>query len=193
MAQLAPTKEALLGVADLDDGGIGRRQIHRLVERGALVRIDRGVFAHPEFEATEHHHLALVSLRCPDAVIALTSAAAFHRLGTQVPHAVWIALPPRTRAPKLESVTVEVARFSGSRLEEDVEEHLIEGVRVRVYELAKTVVDLFRYRNKLGLDVALEAMREALRDGRASVAELARIARRDGVAGPIRPYLESMQ
>ncbi|MCB9492527.1 MAG: type IV toxin-antitoxin system AbiEi family antitoxin domain-containing protein [Dehalococcoidia bacterium] len=185
--------EELIVAADLEDEGVARRQVHRLVERGDLVRIDRGVFALPDFEPTEHHHLALVALRCPRAVIAMTSAAAFHRLGTQVPHTVWIALPPRTWAPKLESVRVEVARFSGSRLEEDVEEHLIEGARVRVYGLAKTVVDLFRYRNKLGLDVALEAMREALRDGRASVAELAQIARRDGVSGPIRPYLESMQ
>lgn len=188
----APTKD-LVGVANLEDGGISRRQIHRLVERGDLVRIDRGVFAHPEFEPTEHHHLALVALRCPTAVIALTSAAAFHRLGTQIPHTVWIALPPRTWAPKLESVTVEVARFSGSRLDEDVEEHLIEGVQVRVYGLAKTVVDLFRYRNKLGTDVALEAMRESLRDRRTSIAELGRIARRDRAYGPIRPYLESMQ
>lgn len=193
MAQLAPTNESLLGVADLDEGGISRRQIHRLVERGDLVRIDRGVFAHPEFQPSQHHHLALVSLRCPNAVIALASAAAFHRLGTQIPHAVWIALPPRTRAPKLESVTVEVARFSGSRLEQDVEEHVVEGVSVPVYGLAKTVVDLFRYRNKLGIDVALEAMREALQDGRTSLAELGRTARRDRVYGPIRPYLESMQ
>lgn len=191
MGQLAAMD--LVGVAHLEDEGVPRRQVHRLVERGDLIRIDRGVFAHPDFEPTEHHHLALVALRCPNAVIALTSAAAFHRLGTQIPHGVWIALPPRQWAPKLESVSVEVARFSGSRLDADVEEHLIEGVRVRVYGLAKTVVDLFRYRNKLGLDVALEAMREALRDGRASVAELARIARRDNVSGPMRPYLESMQ
>jgi predicted transcriptional regulator of viral defense system len=183
----------LVGVSTLEARGIPRRQVHRLVERGELLRVDRGVFMPPAFEPTEHHHLALVGLRCPAAVFALISAAAFHDMGTQTPHAVWIALPPRRWAPQLESVKVEVARFSGTRLDEDIEDHLIEGVTVRVYSLAKTVVDLFRYRNKLGVDVALEAMREALRDGRTSVAELGRIARRDGVYGPIRPYLESMQ
>ncbi|MAQ17842.1 MAG: transcriptional regulator [Sandaracinus sp.] len=150
------------------------------------------MFAHPDFEPSEHHHLALVAFRCPSAVIALSSAASFHRLGTQLPHAVWVALPPRTWAPRLESVGVEVARFSGSRYVADVTRHLVEGVQVPVYGEAKTVVDLFRYRNKLGLDVALEAMREVLRSRRATLAELARVARRDGAYGPIRPYLESM-
>ncbi len=191
MTQAAPTK--LVRAAQLEDEGVARRQIQRLVARGDLVRVDRGVFAAPDFQPTEHHHLALVALKCPNAVIALTSAAAFHRLGTQVPHQVWVALPPRQWAPKLESVTVRVVRFSGTRLEKDVEQYRIEGGPVRIYGLAKTVVDLFRYRNKIGIDVAIEAMREALRGRRTSVAELARIARRDGVYASILPYLESMQ
>ncbi|MEO0321664.1 MAG: type IV toxin-antitoxin system AbiEi family antitoxin domain-containing protein [Myxococcota bacterium] len=188
-----PPKVGLMRVQELERAGTSRRQAHRLVERGELLRLDRGVFAHPGFEPTQHHHLALVALRCPQAVVALSSAAAFHQLGTHLPLGVCVALPPRTWAPRLESVRVEVARFSGTRLSSDVERHPIEGVALRVYSLAKTVVDLFRYRNKLGLDVALEAMREALAHRATTTAELARIARRDGALGPMRPYLESLQ
>lgn len=192
-AQTRDVADGLRAVAQLEATGFSRKQVQRFVARGELLRIDRGVYAPADFEPTEHHHLALVALKSPRAVIALTSAAAFHRLGTQVPHEVWIALPPKQWVPQLESVTVRAARFSGSRLLNDVEEHRIEGVRVRVYGIPKTVVDLFRYRNKLGTDVVVEAMRETLAARRTSVAEIARIARRDGVYASMLAYLESMQ
>jgi predicted transcriptional regulator of viral defense system len=113
-------------------------------------------------------------------------------LGTQVPHQVWIALPPRTWTPTISTPPIRVVHFSGSRYEEEVEEHVIESVRVRVYSMPKTVVDLFRYRNKIGLDVALEALREARRRRQGSLGELTRLAKAGRVLGAMRPYLESV-
>ncbi len=145
----------------------------------------------PTSSRPEHHDLALVAARAPNAVVCLLSAAAFHRLGTQVPHEVWVALPPRVWAPRMDTPPLRVVRFSGARYEGGVEEHEIEGIRLRVYSLAKTVVDLFRYRNKVGLDVALEALREVRRDRRCSLAELTALARDGSVLTPMRPYLEA--
>lgn len=163
-----------------------------MVERGELVRVHRGLYAEPGAGLSEHHDLAIVAARAPEAIVCLLSAAAFHRLGTQVPHEVWIALPPRVWAPTIEHPSLHVVRFSGARYEDGVEEHLVEGVPVHVYSVSKTVVDLFRYRNKLGLDVALEALREGLRERRCTLAELTHLAQRGRVLGPMRPYLESL-
>lgn len=188
---MADRKGALLSLGHLEREGISRTEVTRRVRRGELIRLERGIYAEPAFEPTQHHHLALVSARVPRAVVALLSAAGFHELGTQVPHQVWIALPPRVWSPRLESVPIQVVRFSGERYTTETEEHLVEGITVRVYSVAKTVVDLFRYRNKLGLDVALEALRESLRARRTSIAELTQIARRCGTLTSMRPYLEA--
>lgn len=190
MATADPTA-TLIPLAQLEHEGLSRMEVTRRVRRGDLIRLERGVYARPTFEPTEHHYLALVSARAPRAVVALLSAAGFHDLGTQVPHEVWIALPPRAWSPKLDSVPVQVVRFSGERYTSEIEEHVVEGVTVRIYSVAKTVVDLFRYRNKLGLDVALEALRESLHGRRTSIAKLTQIALRCGSLTPMRPYLES--
>lgn len=183
---------SLLSLRDLEDRGLTRMAVSRMVARGELVRVERGLYAEPGGALSEHHDLAVVAARAPKAVVCLLSAAAFHRLGTQVPHEVWVALPPRVWAPSIDRPGVRVVRFSGIRYDDGIEEHTVEGVRVRVYSVGKTVVDLFRYRNKVGLDVALEALREARRDRRCSVAELTRLAQRGRVLGPMRPYLESL-
>lgn len=163
----------------------------RRVARGELVQVGRGIYAYPDFEPTEHHDLALVAARAPSAVVCLLSAAAFHRLGTQVPHEVWVALPSRVWAPRMSAPPLQVVRFSGARFDGGIEEHEVEGISVRVYSVGKTVVDLFRYRNKIGLDVALEALREVRRERRCSLAELTTYARAGGVLTPMRPYLEA--
>ncbi len=182
----------LISLARLMQEGISRTEVGRRVGRGELLRIDRGIYARPDFVPTEYHDLAIVAARSPQAVVALLSAAAFHSLGTQVPHKVWIALPPRVWPPRIESVSVQVVRFSGTRFATEVQERVIEGVVVRVFSVAKTVVDLFRYRNKIGLDVALEVLNECVRERRASIAELTQIAKRTRSLTPIRPYLESV-
>lgn len=183
----------LVRLHDLERQGVSRVAVGRMVARGELVRVERGLYSTRRLAPTAHHDLAVVAARVPKAVVCLLSAAAFHELGTQVPHAVWIAMPPRTWSPQLSAPPIEVVRFSGARYDDGVEEHRVEGVVVRVYSVAKTIVDLFRYRNKLGLDVALEALRESRRGRRpCSVAELGRIAERSKVLSAMRPYLESL-
>lgn len=181
----------LFRVHDLEREGLYRVAVARTVREGELVRVGRGIYAVRGFEPTEHHDLAVVVARVPAAVVCLLSAAAFHRIGTQVPPEVWIALPLRTWLPQIAEPPIHVVRFSGARYDDGVEEHDIEGIRVRVYSVGKTVVDLFRYRNKVGLGVALEALREARRDRRCSIAELTKIAQRSRVLTAMRPYLEA--
>lgn len=188
----AAKQRKLLRLRELEARGLTRMAVVRMVERGELLRVNRGLYAEPGAGLSEHHDLAVVAARAPRAVVCLLSAAAFHRLGTQSPHEVWVALPPRVWSPTIHEPSVRVVRFSGARFDDGIEEHVVEGVRVRVYSVAKTVVDLFRYRNKVGLDVALEALREARRDRRVSLAELTRRAQRGRVLGPMRPYLESV-
>jgi predicted transcriptional regulator of viral defense system len=141
---------------------------------------------------TEHHGLALVAATAPKAVICLLSALSFHQIGTQLPHEVWIALDRRSRRPSLTYPRLHVVRFGGDALTEGVEIHRIEGETVRVYNVAKTIADTFKYRNKIGLDVALEALREAWRARRFTMDKMYLYARICRVERVMRPYLEAL-
>ena len=153
----------------------------RLARRGLLVQRSRGVYALAGHEFTEHHSLAEAAKRVPQGVICLLSALRAHNLTTQSPHEVWIAIDRKARLPK-----------SGAALSEGIEQRQIEGVRVPIYNVAKTVADCFKYRNKIGLDVALEALREAWRSRRAASNDLWKYAEICRVANVMRPYLESL-
>lgn len=172
--------------------GIHRHVLTRLVREGVLERVGRGHYRLPDAPVTEHHGLALVSGAVPDGVVCLLSALAFHGVGTQVPHQVWIALDRRARTPSLRWPPVRVVRFGGKSLTEGVETHRVEDGSVRVYELAKTLADLFKYRNKVGLDVAMEALKEAWAEGRLDVTRLTHFARICRVENVMRPYLEAV-
>jgi predicted transcriptional regulator of viral defense system len=141
---------------------------------------------------TEHHGLALVAAAAPKAVICLLSALSFHQIGTQLPHEVWIALDRRSRRPSLRYPRLRVVRFGGDALTAGVETHSIEGETVRVYSVAKTIADTFKYRNKIGLDVALEALREAWRARRFTMDKMYNYARICRVERVMRPYLEAL-
>ena len=132
----------------------------------------------------------VVGKQAPNAVVCLLSALQFHGLTTQQPHEVWIAVGVKAHRPAIAWPAVRVVRFSGAALSEGVENHKLEGVPVRVYGIAKTVADCFKYRRKIGIDVAIEALRDALRK-RVSVDEIYRFAKICRVANVIRPYLES--
>src|SRR5579859_3136746 len=177
---------------DLAQHGIAREYLTRLTQAGLLERTGRGLYVLPDAELTEHHSLAEVAKRVPAGIVCLLSALRFHDLTTQAPFEVWLALPPTARHPRSGSPPLRVVRFSGPALTEGVEEHVIEGVRVRVYNPAKTVADCFKYRNKIGLDVALEALRETWRARRATMDELWHYAEVCRVATVMRPYLESL-
>ncbi len=177
---------------DLEQLGIPRAVLKRLLERGWLVRRARGIYATPDHEPTEHTDLAAVAALAPNAVVCLLSALRFHELTTQNPFEVWIMIHKSAHRPALKHPPVRVVRASGAPLDEGVVGHPIEGVIVRVTCPAKTVADCFRFRNKVGTDVAIEALRDCLRQRKATMDELHRYATIDRVANVMRPYMESL-
>ena len=183
---------SVLRTRDLEAHGIWRAKLRDFVGRGVLQRVGRGLYTRVGGEAGENHSLAEVGKRVPRGVVCLLSALRFHGLTTQQPHEVWLALDGKARVPKTDSLPLRIVRFSGAALREGQEEHVIEGVPVKIYNPAKTVADCFKFRNKIGLDVALEALRETWRVRRCDISELMRYARVCRVANVMRPYLESL-
>jgi len=184
-----------LGLArprDLEQHGISRALLSRLVTEGLVVRQARGIYVAAHHALTEAHTLAQVAKRVPDSVFCLFTALRFHGLTTQSAAEVWIALPEKARRPRLDYPRLRVARFSGPALTEGVEEHRVEGVVIRVYSAAKTVADCFKYRNKVGIDVAVEALRDFSRMHRGGATELARFARICRVSRVMQPYLDAI-
>jgi len=190
---LEAVKQAgVLRPRDLDRYGIAREYLGRLERAGKLQRIGRGLYALPDAHPTEHRDLAAVAKRVPDGVICLLSALRFHELTTQAPHQVWLAIDRKARRPRMDHPPLRIVRFSGAALHEGIEEHVLEGVRARVFSPAKTVADCFKYRHKIGLDVAIEALREGHRSQRFSMDELWRYAGICRVRNVMRPYLEAL-
>lgn len=185
-------KRGLVRAKELAPQGVTRAQLDRFVREGLLVREARGIYAAAGHTPTAEHSLALVAKRVPEAVFCLLTALRFHGLTTQSPADVWIALPEKARRPRLDHPRLRVARFSGAALSEGIEGHSVEGVPIRVYSAGKTVADCFKYRNKLGVDVAVEALRDFSRKHRGGADELARFARICRVARVMQPYLDSI-
>ena len=176
---------------DLDAHGIPRIYLSRLCERGLLDRVGRGLYVVPDADVSEHHTLAEAGKRVPHGVVCLLSALRFHGLTTQSPSEVWLAIANKAWRPQVDYPPLRFVRFSERTLEAGVEEHSIEGVLVRIYNPAKTVADCFKYRNKIGLDVALEALRDCRRQRRCTNDELWRYAKICRVANVMRPYMEA--
>jgi predicted transcriptional regulator of viral defense system len=176
---------------DLDAHGIPRIYLSRLCERGYLQRVGRGLYVLPNADISEHHTLAEASKLVPRGVVCLLSALRFHGLTTQSPHEVWLAIGSKAWRPQVDYPPLRFVRFSERTLETGVEEHSIEGVLVRIYDPAKTVADCFKYRNKIGLDVALEALRDCRRQRRCTNDELWHYAKICRVANVMRPYMEA--
>jgi predicted transcriptional regulator of viral defense system len=184
-------RQPLVRSRDVEAWGLPRESLLRLYRAGVLVRLTRGVYSLADAPVSEHHSLAVAAKRVPRGVICLLSALRFHGLTTQDPHEVWMAIDFKARKPEVESPAIRVARFSGQALSEGVEKHAVEGVQVQVYSAAKTVADCFKYRNKIGLDVAIEALRDALRSRKATVDQIHRFAKICRVGNVIRPYIEA--
>jgi len=187
------TSEAgILRPRDLTAYGIPPNYLHRLYKRGLLERVGRGLYMLPDVEVTASHTLAEVSKRAPQAVICLLSALRFHGLTTQAPFEIWLAIGNKARQPKINNLPCRFVRFSDKSLHAGVEIHDIEGVPVKIYDPAKTVADCFKYRNKIGLDVALEALRDCLDQQKCTVDELWYYAKICRVTNIMRPYLEAL-
>jgi predicted transcriptional regulator of viral defense system len=177
---------------ELEAHGISRAQLSRLLNEGLLFRQSRGIYFTARHAPTTEHTLAHVAKRVPRGVFCLLTALRFHGLTTQSAPEVWIALPEKARRPRLDYPRLRVARFSGAALTEGIENYLVEGVAVRVYSPAKTVADCFKYRNKVGVDVAVEALRDFSRKHRGGATELARFARICRVSRVMQPYLDAI-
>ena len=168
--------------------GIDSRTLRRLVDNGAVERVARGLYRVADAEPTEHYTLAAVCARVPDAIVCLLSALSVHELTTQLSWQEWIAIPHKARTPRLRGLPVRVVRFSGAALRYGVVDTTFEGVPVRITNPARTVVDCFRYRRLVGKDVAIEALRDALSDRKASVDQIwraAEVCRAKSLVGPV--------
>lgn len=185
-------EHGLIRPRDLTERGLASIALTRLVRQGLLERVGRGLYALPDRPISEHNALAEVARKHPQAIVCLLSALRFHGLTTQSPFEVWLAIPNKARAPKMDYPPLRIVRFSGTALTVGVERYAIDGVPVRVTNEARTVADCFKFRNKIGLDVALEALQEAWRAKRASMDELWRYATHCRVANVMRPYMESL-
>ena len=184
--------QGLIRPRDLDEWSLPRVALTRLVRQGRLERVGRGLYATPGRPASEHGSMAEVARKHPQAIVCLLSALRVHGLTTQSPFELWVAIPNKSRAPRIDYPPLRVVRFSGVGLTDGVEEHLIDGVVVRVTSVARTVADCLKFRNKIGLDVALEALREAWAARRVTMDDLWRYAVQCRVANVMRPYLESL-
>lgn len=170
--------------------GLSRYRLYRMLDEGVLERVTRGVYRLVELPPISDPDLAVVAIRIPRAVVCLVSALAFHDLTTQIPHAVWIALPRGVETPRLDHPPLSVHRFARDAFEAGVEIHEMDGVEVKVYGAEKTLADVFKFRNQVGMDVVLEAL-ELYADRRhrdvEALLEYARVCRVERV---MRPYLE---
>lgn len=185
-------RRPILQTADVARLGLHTQVLTRLVAEGAIERVGRGRYRPAGAELTEHYGLALTAVAVPRGVVCLLSALVFHGIGTQSPSEVWVAVDRRARAPRVDWPPLRVVRFSGRALTAGVEEHRIEGQAVRIYSLPKTIADCFKFRNKLGLDVALEALKDAWNRRRIRMADLDDYARVCRVERVMRPYLEAL-
>jgi predicted transcriptional regulator of viral defense system len=184
-------KMGLVRPADLEARGVARAELYNLRDKGLVAREARGLYVVSEHPYTAEHALAQVAKRVPAGVFCLLTALRFHGLTTQNPAEVWLALPEKARKPRLDYPRLRVARFSGDALTAGIETHRIEGVEARVYSAAKTVADCFKYRNKIGIDVVVEALRDFNGRYRGGATELARFARICRVTRVMQPYLDA--
>jgi predicted transcriptional regulator of viral defense system len=181
-----------LRARDLAHAGIPRVVLTRMMASGQLERAARGLYRLPDVSSSEHEGLVTVARKVPQAVICLLSALQFHGLTTQLPWQVWIAMPRGSHAPRLVHPPTKLVQFTGEAYAHGIERHVRDGVQLQVYGVAKTIADCFKHRNKIGLDVALEALKDARSQNRVDYDELWRSAKVCRVASVMRPYMEAV-
>ena len=191
------SQRTLLRAADVRSAGLNPQLLVKLHGNGRLRRVARGIYALPdvqfkEAQFTEHQTLAEVCQRVPKAVVCLLSALQLHDVGTQLPHQVWIALPEATQTPRLIYPPLRTVRLRGAAYSEGIETVMANGAPIRTYNVAKTLTDCFKFRNKTGLDVALEALKDAWRQRKATMADISHFAQINRVARVMQPYLETL-
>lgn len=182
----------LVRARDLAEKGIPRQYLATACDRGLLERVDRGLYVLPGALQTEHRSLVEVCARVPNGVICLLSALQYHGLTAQSPYEVWVAIGESSKVPKLATVQLRIARFSEATLTAGIQTRLLDGAELRVFNPAKTVADCFKYRNKIGVDVAVEALRDYLRLRQGAIDDLVEYARICRVERVMDPYMEAL-
>lgn len=186
-------QQGLLRASDLDTIGVPRVVLSRLTTSGQLERVGRGLYRLPGSAVSEHESLATIAVKVPQAVFCLLTALQFHELTTQLPRQIWIAMPRGSHVPRIDYPPLKMVQMAGDTYSAGIEEHERDGVKLRVYGIAKTVADCFKHRNKIGLDVALEALKEVCAKRKASADDLWRYAKICRVANVMRPYMEAIE
>ncbi len=184
-------EKKLVRAGYLDSYGIPRHCLASLVASGEIERISRGVYAVVDSDVSSNRTLAEAAIRVPRGTVCLLSALRFHNFTTQIPSRVWLAIDANSWSPQESEIPLRIVRFSGESFTAGVEEHVIEQVPVKIYSAAKTVADCFKFRNKIGLDIALEALRESLREKKCTVDDIWKYSKICRVSNVIRPYLEA--
>lgn len=185
-------KGSLLRAKDIHAQGIPNTYLGRMVDQGLLEQVGRGLYKFSHAPITEHHSLAMACARAPNGIVCLLSALNFYGLTTQLPFEVWLAIENKAWATKEELLPIRLVRFSGAAFTEGIQEHTIEGISVKMYDPAKTIADCFKFRNKIGLDVALEALRDGVRHRLFTIDQLWYYAGICRVQNIMRPYLEAI-
>lgn len=177
---------------ELSNSGVHRETIRRMVAAGDLIKLARGLYSLPSYQPTENYSLIEAQKIVEHGVVCLISALSFYGIGTQNPSEVWMAIPRKTRPPKIYNSPIKIVKFSGDGYLRGIEKHSIENNEISIYNIPKTIVDCFKYRNKLGIDVAIEALKDAMLKKRTTVDELLKYAEICRVRQIITPYMESL-
>jgi len=185
-------QNGVLRMSEALDKGVYRRTLYHMLEQGYITKLERGVYKLKDKGPLSNPDLAIVATKIPKARVCLVSALDFHDMTTEIPHSVHIALPRTSRDPKLDYPPLSIYRFSGKSLTQGVKEHEIDNIKVQVYSPAKTIADCFKFRNKIGKDIAIEALERGIREGKASYKDILHYAEICRVKTVIKPYLESI-
>lgn len=180
----------VLRTSETEKEGIHNRTLYHMLEEGYITKLERGLYKLVEKGSLSNPDLAVVATKIPKARVCLVSALDFHDMTTEIPHSVHIALPRTSRDPKLDYPPLAVYRFSGKSLTQGVKEHEVDGIKVQIYNPAKTIADCFKFRNKIGKDIAIEALERGIREGKASYKDVLHYAEVCRVKTVIKPYLE---
>lgn len=184
-------EEKIIRPKDLARIEVQRHHLYQLVSEGKVEKIGRGLYTLPDTEFSEYHEFAEVSKSGPKSVICLLSALQFYNLTTQMPFEIWVAIGHKERKPKIDTAPVRIVRMSGDAFEKGVKTYEIDKIPVQIFSMEKTIADCFKFRNKIGKEVAIEALNEFITDDRGSIDELWYYAKICRVRKTMQPYLEA--
>jgi len=182
----------IVRTTELSRAGVHPETIRRMVKTGDIIKLARGLYSLPGYQPTEYYSLIEAQKLVDQGVVCLLSALSYHEIGTQNPSEIWMAIPRKTRPPKIENSPVKIVKFSEEGYQAGIETHSIENNEIKIYNIPKTIADCFKYRNKLGIDVAIEALKDVMLNKRTTVDELLKYAEIYRVRQIITPYMESL-